>query len=196
MTAELKLPMGPWDSVVDGWFLPDTTTNIFTAGQQNVVPFITGANLGELTGPGVIVMPFLIPSYVSLLTGANKVGGKAYAYIFNHIPAGWKRDGAVCTHMMEVPCVFGDWDCTDVLWYILFALAKPSGAKLPDPGLTDEDRKVSEVMMKLWTNFAKTGSPSVKGLVDWPAWDEAKDQYLYIAESLEVKSGFSKVAQK
>jgi para-nitrobenzyl esterase len=48
--------------------------------------------------------------------------------------------------------------------------------------------------MQMWTNFARTGNPSIKGVVDWPAWDEAKDQYLYIAESPEVRSGFSKVA--
>jgi para-nitrobenzyl esterase len=59
LTVELKLPpgWGPWDSTVDGWFLPDTSANIFLAGKQNVVPFIMGANLGELTGPGFILIP-------------------------------------------------------------------------------------------------------------------------------------------
>ena len=51
-------------------------------------------------------------------------------------------------------------------------------------------------MMKLWVTFARTGNPSTKGLVDWPVWDEAKDQYLYITEKPEVRSGFSKVGQK
>jgi para-nitrobenzyl esterase len=48
----------------------------------------------------------------------------------------------------------------------------------------------------MWTQFAKTGNPSVEGLVTWPAYDKAIDQYLYIAEPLQVKSGFSQVAQK
>jgi carboxylesterase type B len=39
--------------------------------------------------------------------------------------------------------------------------------------------------------FARTGNPSVKGFVEWPAWDRAGDQYLYIAETLKVKSGYS-----
>src|SRR3990172_5598260 len=52
--AELKLPRF-WDSAVDGWFLTDSTANTFLSGKQNVVPFIMGANLGELTGPGIIL---------------------------------------------------------------------------------------------------------------------------------------------
>jgi carboxylesterase type B len=72
------------------------------------------------------------------------------------------------------------------------AFAKSS----PQPGLTDIDKKVSENMMAMWTQFARTGNPNVTGLIDWPAYESAKDQYLYIAEPLQVKSGFSKVAQK
>ena len=195
-TAELKVPMGLWDAAVDGWFLRDTPANVFMAGQQNVVPFIMGANLGELTGPGIILMPQAIPAYVNLFTGANKAGGKAYAYIFDHVPAAWRKDGAVSTHCMELPYVFGDWDYEGFIWPTVFHLTKPSGANSADPECTDADRRVFETMMNLWTNFAKTGNPSLKGVIDWPAWDTTTDRYLYIDESIEVKSGFSKVAQK
>jgi hypothetical protein len=134
--------------------------------------------------------------YVNLFAGARRVGGKAYAYVFDHVPAGWRKDGAVATHAMELPYVFGDWDRKGSLWTLLFAWAKPSGAKSPDPGFTGADRQVSELMMTIWANFARTGNPSIPGVVDWPAWDEATDQYLYITEKPEVRSGFSKVAQK
>jgi para-nitrobenzyl esterase len=195
--AELKLPMSLWDSAVDGWFLTDTATNIFKAGKQNIVSFIMGANLGELTGPGTIIMPRVIPNYVTLFAGANKVGGKAYAYIFNYIPEGWKKEGAVSCHSMELPYVFGraPYEEDKEGWATLFFLAKP-GAKSPDPGVTDMDRQLTEMMMKIWTNFAKTGNPNIQGLVDWPTYQETTDQYLYITESLQVRSGFSKVAQK
>lgn len=197
VTTEMKLPGGLWDSTVDGWFLPDTIADIFKAGKQNVVPFITGANLGELTGPGMIMMPQIIPIYVNLFRGANKAGGKAYAYIFNHIPAGWRKDGAVACHGMAMPYVFGDFDHKNSdTWVLVTMVAKTSGAKSTDPGFTDVDKKVSEMLMKIWVNFAKTGNPSLKGVVDWPAWDEANDQYLYITESTEAKSGFSRIIQK
>ena len=77
-----------------------------------------------------------------------------------------------------------------------FMMAKPSGAKSANPGFTDADKRVSEMTMKIWTNFAKTGNPSLKGVVEWPEWDETRDQYLFIAEKPEVKTGFSKVGQK
>jgi hypothetical protein len=66
----------------------------------------------------------------------------------------------------------------------------------PDPGLTEIDKKVSENTMAIWAQFARTGNPSIDGLVNWPAYDSETDQYLYIGESLEVKSGFSKIAQE
>jgi hypothetical protein len=57
--------------------------------------------------------------------------------------------------------------------------------------ISNADRKVSEAMMTIWTQFARTGNPSVKGLVEWPAWDKTSDQYLDITEPLQVKSGYS-----
>ena len=120
LTESKMSPPAFWDSVVDGWFLQDTPANIFKAGKQNAVPFIMGANLGELTGPGVILMTHVIPAYVNLFAGANKVGGKAYGYIFDHVPAGWKKDGAVSSHGMDLPYVFGDLDSKSAIWAVLF----------------------------------------------------------------------------
>jgi para-nitrobenzyl esterase len=62
-------------------------------------------------------------------------------------------------------------------------------------GVTDVDRKVSEEMMGMWTQFARMGDPSVEGLITWPAYEASTDKYLYIVDPLQVKSGFSKVGQ-
>jgi hypothetical protein len=35
--------------------------------------------------------------------------------------------------------------------------------------------------MRIWTGFAKTGNPSIKGLIEWPSWEPAADEYLLIA---------------
>ena len=186
-----------WDSVIDGHFLTDTPAKIFEQGKQNPAPVITCANLGELTGPGTLQLPFLIPDYVNILDGVNKVGQKGYACIFDQVPHKWKQEGCVSFHALELSYVFGDWENSSSWWTGIFnLLAKESGAKTPDPGLTDEDRRVSENMMGMWTQFAGTGNPNVKGLANWPAYEADTDQYLYIAEPLETKSGFSKVAQK
>jgi para-nitrobenzyl esterase len=196
LTKELGSELGPWDSAVDGWFMPDTPADIFQAGKQNVVPLIVGANLGELASPGAIVMPWIIPAYVNMLSSTSQANVKVYAYIFDQVPAGWKQEGCVSCHAMELGYVFGDWNNASGFWPGLMGITGPAGAKSPDPGLTDVDRKVSDAMTAMWTQFAKTGNPSVEGLVTWPAWEVATDQYLYIADPLELKSGFSKVAQK
>jgi len=62
---------------------------------------------------------------------------------------------------------------------------------------TEFDRVVAPpAMMQMWTQFARTGNPSVKGLIEWPTWDKATDNYLYIAEPLQVKSGYSGLTPK
>jgi para-nitrobenzyl esterase len=210
---ELNIPIPLlYDITLDGWFLPDTPANIFRAGKQNAVPFIIGANLGELTNPGVLfpsrvtnfdeqlqkmVMQFReqIPNYILMFSGAKKAKVKGYAYIFDQVPSKWRQEGAVSCHAMDIPYVFGAYDEKGGFKHLL-ELAHLSVANSPDVGVTDVDRKVSEAMMTMWAQFAKTGNPSVKGLIKWPAYKAATDQYLYITEHLEVKSGFSTVGQK
>jgi para-nitrobenzyl esterase len=189
--------LGPWDATVDGWFLPDIPANIFDEAGQNPLSIIVGSNLGELTGPGTILMPHIIPTYVKMLNAAQRAGVKnRYAFIFDQIPAGWKSQGCVSTHAMELPYVFGDYDNSTGWWAGMFGLTSQSGAKTPDPGVTKSDRDVSEVMMKMWARFAKTGNPNIEEVVEWPAYEADSDQYLYINDPLEAKSGFSKVCQE
>jgi para-nitrobenzyl esterase len=187
--------MGPWNIAVDGWFMPDITHNIFKAGKQNAAPFILSANLGELTGPGYVDRPEMIPDYIGLLSKASTANVKGYAAVFDHMPVNWRQEGGVCAHAMEMHYVFGALDDLDA-WTSLFFLYAAGGAKSPVPLITDVDRKVAEEMMTIWAHFAKTGNPSIGGLIDWPVYDEATDQYLYIAEPLQIKSGFSQIAQE
>jgi len=193
LSKELKDDL--WDSAIDQVFLKDLPANIFREGKQNPMPVITSANLGELTGPGMILMPFIIPDYVNILGGVNKSGHEGYACIFDHVPSKWKQEGCVSFHALELGYIFGNWDRSSLWWPNAHFLAKPSGAKSLDPGLTDVDRKVSENMMAMWAQFARTGNPNVEGMIAWPAYESAADQYLYKAEPLQMKSGFSKVAQ-
>ena len=197
LSEELNMASGLWDSVVDGKFLTDVPANVFREGKQNPMPVITSANLGELTGPGMILMPFIIPDYVNILSGVNKAGQKGFACIFDQVPRNWRKDGCVSFHALELAYVFGEWNNSSPWWPGIFnLLAKDSGAKNPDPGLSDTDKKVSENMMAMWAQFARAGDPNVEGLAAWPGYDSETDQYIYINESLQVKSGFSKVAQE
>jgi para-nitrobenzyl esterase len=185
---------GLWDIAVDGRFMPDAPGTIFKAGKQHRIDYILGANLGELRGgPGTT----MIPSYVELFSGAPKTGVNAYAYIFDQVPVTWRKEGCPSVHAMELPYVFGDWDNKAGFWpWLLGSIGGMAGAKSADPGLADADRKVSEAMMTIWTQFARTGNPNVKGMPTWPPCDKATDRYLYLNENLEVRQGFSALGKQ
>jgi para-nitrobenzyl esterase len=196
LAAEIKTMFGAWDAAVDDWMLKDTPLNTFLAGKHNAMPFLQGSNLGELTGSGMFANAAMVQLYVNLFKGNNKTGDKSYTYVFDHVPANWKKDGCVASHCMELPYVFGDFDIKSDLWAAVYTFGRLAGIKSNDPGLSDVDKELSKKVMKLWVNFAKTGNPGILGIIDWPAWDEEKDQYLYITEEPEARSGFSKVGQK
>jgi para-nitrobenzyl esterase len=200
MNVEMNLPIPQTsiDSAIDGWFLTDRVVKVISEGKHNAVPYIQGATLGELTGPGLLIngkeliLPEMIPNYVAMFAGVKKANTRGYAFIFNQVPGKWKEEGAVSCHGIELPYVFGALDVKEELAALKNGVA-PSGGKSIDPEPTETDEKVSRAMMKMWVQFARTGDPSVSGLVKWPAYEAATDQYLYIAEPLEVKSGFSKL---
>ncbi len=193
----IKSIAGLWDAAIDQQFLTDFPEKIFSAGRQNPVPVIVGANLGELkAGPGILSP--MIREYVNMLNGVNKAGQKGYAYIFDQVPGKWKQEGCVSFHGLDLVYVFSASPEPDSpIAKAASLMAIMAGAKTSAiPEFNDSDRRVSENMMAMLTQFARSGDPNVKGLVTWPAYDSATNQYLYIADPLQVKSGYSKVAPK
>ncbi len=189
MGPEYKF-MGPWQVVHEGWFLPDTLVNMFQTGRRNQVPYLMVSNKGELTGPGMLIADMMIKDYLRLLTGPSTADSRGYAAIFDQVPEGWKREGCVAAHAMELHYVFGALDDVEA-WAGHFGAYSISGAKSHLPMISDSDRVVAENIMTVWTNFARTGNPSVKGLIEWPAWDSTTDKYLLITDPLQIKDGYS-----
>jgi para-nitrobenzyl esterase len=187
-----------WDASIDGRVLPLKPMDAFSSGVFNPVPLITCLMLGELNGhPPTYVYPALVPATIRMLEAANKKGVNGFACIFDQVPAVWRQEGCISIHSIAQPYIFGDWDNTTGFWKMLFTLsAHASGAKTANPGLDATDKNISEAMMSLWTQFAKKGKPAVKGLIDWPAYETAGDRYLYVNQGLEIKSGYSRVAQE
>ena len=182
--------MGPWSVVHEGWFLPDTLVNMFQTGQRNQVPYLMVSNKGELTGPGSIIADMMIKDYLRLLTGRSTSNSQGYAAVFDQVPENWRREGCVAAHAMELHYVFGGLDDTEA-WASHMGGYTASGAKSPIPVISDSDRAVAENIMTIWTHFALTGNPSVKGLIEWPAWDRTIDKYLLITDPLQIKHGYS-----
>ncbi|MBN1161651.1 MAG: carboxylesterase family protein, partial [Dehalococcoidales bacterium] len=201
VSQTMEGPRGPdvstfvpaWDACIDGWLLPGSPDRVFKSGNINAAPLIVMSNLGELTGPGPLIMPFIIPRYIDMIEAVNKHGYKGYACIFDQVPANWREEGCVSAHSMELTYVFGDWDNSSGWWQSIGMLAKMSGAKTDQPALDATDRYISEAIMGYWTGFAKTGKPQYKGLPEWPVYSRATDRYMYLNLKPEVRTGFSKM---
>jgi para-nitrobenzyl esterase len=193
--AGRNLPIPPWDAAIDGWMLPKSPVDAFSSGVINAVPLIVSANLGELTGPGPLVIPSLIPAYMDMIKAVSNAGQNGYACIFDQVPSHWRSEGGVSAHSIELPYVFGDWDNTTGWWKSIAMFMQSSGAKSPQIVLGADDKYISEAVMGFWTSFAKSGKPKIKDAPDWPAWRPDSDLYCYLNRTAQVKAGFSKVHQ-
>ena len=68
-------------------------------------------------------------------------------------------------------------------------LARGGGCSVALPAHDDQDMKVADQAATIWAQFAKTGNPSVKGLVEWPAYTADNKAYLSLGTPLEAKTG-------
>jgi para-nitrobenzyl esterase len=188
--VEVYFTMPPYPArglTVDGWFLMDTPLNIFAAGRQNAVLLIVQTVFGE-NRPGSTLIFF----FSKLLEGNYNVGTEGYASIFDHVPASWKAQGILHTpHSNDLPYTFGIYDNPNQYNWVMFA----DRNSVDLPVLTEVDKMVSETIMTMWTQFAKTGDPNVPGKakrsVYWPAWTPSGDQYIYWGDPIQIKFGFS-----
>ena len=98
----------------------------------------------------------------------STVSSPAYLYLWDHHPKvnGTKEFKAF--HAAEVPYVFGGMDMFDI-------------------DLTEQDRDFSNTMMDIWTNFAKTGNPSLPGNFEWPEFESSDQKYISLGLVIEEK---------
>jgi para-nitrobenzyl esterase len=193
--------------IIDGYVLPDQVINIFSNGEENDVPLLTGFNADEglmfnkpMTAQafkadavkkyGDMANEFLkaFPAntdeeaahsqkqlsrdqifgwqnftWASLQT--TKLKSKVYFYYFSHVPPGEPNYGAF--HSAEFAYALGTLDKWD----------KP---------FTAWDRELSDKMNKYWVNFAQTGNPNEKGLMEWPAFAVINTKVMEFGDQLHV----------
>jgi para-nitrobenzyl esterase len=165
--------------VVDGYVIPEAVNELFKAGKQRKVPLIVGANQGE----------------ASLQTSVPQTGdlhskiAATYLYNFTQLPLGWRQEkGCVAFHGLELTYVFGAIP-TGLSSATTQGLARGGGCSVGLPAHDDQDMKVADQAATLWAQFAKTGNPSVQGLVEWPAYTSENKAYLSLGTPLEAKTG-------
>lgn len=99
----------------------------------------------------------------------STVKSPAYLYMWNWHPTinGSKEYRAF--HAAEVPYIFGNFDVFDI-------------------DVSERDYEFSNVMMEIWTSFARDGIPSLDD-EEWPKFKVNNPKYVLLDEKIEVKEG-------
>ena len=205
-------------TIVDGAVLPDEVNTIFAEGHQADVPVLIGSNADEATmfdpallnpggttdyvaahseliaktlpAAGAELLAFypdaqdvVRDSFIRFNTDAmftqpmrlwanymGNVTSPSYLYWWNWRPVINGSDAYGAFHAAEVPYVFGNLS--------MFGF-----------DVTPQDEAFSATMRKIWTNFAKTGDPSVAGTLAWPAYSQEKPVTAILGAEIGLTDG-------
>jgi para-nitrobenzyl esterase len=195
--------------VIDGLAVKANPAVIFATDRQHAVPLLQGNNANEIE-PGS-TLDFDVKTAIAAAYGplANRAyalyttrdpeygsvenqwatdswvrcpsvqqlvwhaaaGHKAYEYEFGRVLPG--REALGSTHASELSLVFGNLD------------RRIAGVG-PPATVTEVDARISDTMMRYWTNFARSGNPNGPGLPAWPQFQNAERSYLQFRDSLPV----------
>lgn len=192
---------------VDNFYQPTTERESFQSGNQNDVPFMFSINTNDTPDPtstAINVFPWMEP-----LSDAPH-----YAVLFSHQPAGWKARGVEAYHAAELAYLFNAPESV-ITHYLLGLVIDPAtGSSLvigdlngngvsgsrgdPDDiftsaGFDATDEQVIDRMMTIWTNFARTGDPSIPGELDFPEYTAQTETYVELSDTAEIKDNLSDV---
>lgn len=171
---------------VDGWYKPMGIRQAFEAGTHNDVPIMAGANTGDL--------PALIKGllwYMPWIAEENE--SDVFAYVFSHVPAGWRAADVPAYHGIELVYVF-DYQGSFLSHYLLGLTGHPEptpikfatvDAPKPDP---QEYAYVTDRTRAMWAAFARTGNPSLEDLV-WPPYTLENDTFMAIGTTIQTGVG-------
>ncbi len=103
----------------------------------------------------------------------SRAGQPTWTYVFTRVVPG-SRQSLGAHHAAEIP----------------FAMnTHEAGQKL-----SKSDKRLTAAMGQYWVNFARTGSPNMEGLPEWPQYDEVSDTWLELGN--EIKSAPAYRARK
>ena len=202
---DAAVPREVYRPTIDNFYISKTYYDTIKDGQPGDVPLLIGSTSGDY--------PRLQTGLIDVMA-LRSAHSKApiYVYKYSRVPAGWASTGLRSGHGGELPYLFNypPMYANNYLFdLVLDATGKrPEVPDLNGDGVTgtagdaadvltsmgwsDEDRWFSEQLMTVWTNFAKTSSPSTPALV-WPAYTPRSDQYVEFGPAtIDVKTGLAK----
>lgn len=188
---------------VDHYYQPQTYFDNARNGMPSDVPLMAGVTSGDS-----INHRESLPIWLQQRT--EDYQSDQYAYKFSQVPGGWVQLGLQSCHGCELPYLFNHPEGM-VQNFQLGLVLTPEGRRpvigdLNGNGVSgsqgdtediflsmewsSEDDAIAEVMMQMWTNFARTGDPALEEF-DWPEYDLAGDTFVEIGPQgeLTVKTG-------
>lgn len=200
---DAEIPREIYRPTIDFHYQSNTYYSTIVNGQPNDVPLLIGCTAADY--------PTIIAGMKQQLPLRSNYGASdIFAYKFNRVPDGWAEMGLQSNHGGEIPYLF-NYPATFINNYYFNLVRDPVTGGRPEVGDlngngvtgTDgdavdvslsmkwgaEDVAMAQTTMMIWSNFAKTGDPSIPGLT-WPAYTSESDAYVEIGPAqLTVKSG-------
>jgi para-nitrobenzyl esterase len=182
---------GRFGLVIDGYFLPKSALDIYSAGEQAKVPLLAGWNADESGAGGVLGQsPATLAGYTEAL---RRLYPSRYEDALKAYPAATDADvRQAATDLAGDRFIgFGTWKWTDLhgrtsgkpVYRYFYAQPRPGQGAVHSAEIeyalgnlplnsvfawTDADRKLSDLMQEYWANFVKKGDPNGPGLPVWP----------------------------
>ena len=186
------IPRQTYRPNADFYYQPKSYYQNVLDGMPSDVPLMAGVTDGDYPD-----LRAALP--VWLLQRSAEYESNQYIYKFSRVPDGWRDMGLKSCHGCELPYLFNH-PAGMVQNFQLGLVTTPEGTRpvigdLNGNGVTGsqgdaadvyasmeygaDDVAVGELMMTMWTNFAKTGDPGTESL-EWPVYTESADTFVEI----------------
>ena len=208
--------IGGFWPIIDGYVITGDQYKLYEAGNYNDVPVMVGNTSDEGTlfimtskpdeyanttrdrfGPVADKILNLYPDSTDIITR------KSMADLFRDSYLGWytftwatlqtktgkspvfvyyfdqSQPASALTVMLKSNGAYHGSDCAYVFGHL---------DQDPKINYTDEDRRLSDIMVNYWTNFAKYGDPNGDGLPVWPAYIDETPTVIYLKSDLQTGS--------
>lgn len=213
LTAEQVIAAGEGLNLFtqDGWVLPETPSTVWARRQEQPMPVIIGGNASEFPAQGTLVE--LRQAMAGWFGDLAPEAWRLYGIAGDKEPPadpvyGDVRDQWGSDQNFRIPGILqGEWHqaAGNRVWQYEFdraiaphprvqhssELAYVFGNFLRKGGMVsgefdDADRRLSDVMLGYWTNFAKHGDPNGDGLPAWPEFEPAGRRFMRFTQAAEA----------
>jgi para-nitrobenzyl esterase len=200
--------MGGFWPVIDGYVIADDQYKLYESGKYNDVPVIIGTNSDEGSmfarpvqpeqyvesikvrfGPVAEKILNLYP--VDSLTGTYRPLADIFRETVFAWPSWvWARLQTQTGQSKVFVYYFDEFNPEPIFPNAPAPKGAAHGSEIayvfrhleqnPSTKVTEEQKALSEMMAKYWTNFAKNGDPNGEGIPTWPAFRDSEETVMYL----------------